>query len=168
MIQIVQQNNGVSSPDRVIHPLMIEEFLIQLKKIPSHQLTLETLKDLVTRLHLSKEFWEAFVLFLPDKYGHQILFRNDSVEALVMCWGPGQLSGVHPHKNSALNVTKVLQNSISQQRYILDEKRKLVRWKEETVSAGEITFTDRYEWHQLVNKSGEDCITLNVYTPVRD
>ncbi len=168
MIQIVQQNNGALSPDRVIQPLTIEEFLIKIKAIPSHQLTLEQFKKLVTALHLPKECWEAFVLFLPDKYGHQILFRNDHVEALVMCWGPGQLSGVHPHKNAALNVTKVLQGSITQQRYIADEKRKLFCWKEETVSAGEITFTDRYEYHQLANNSAEDCVTFHVYLPVRD
>ncbi|WP_234996665.1 cysteine dioxygenase [Planktothrix sp. PCC 11201] len=123
---------------------------------------------MVTRLHLPKECWEAFVLFLPDRYGHQILCRNDSVEVLVMCWGPGQLSGVHPHKQAALNVTKVLQGSITQQRYIADEKRKLFCWKKETVSAGEITWTDRYEYHQLVNNSDEDCVTLHVYSPVRD
>jgi|694.fasta_scaffold38246_5 predicted metal-dependent enzyme (double-stranded beta helix superfamily) len=171
MLQILQQNNGISSPDRVSQSLpieTIEKFLIEIKKIPSHQLTLETFKDLVTSLHLSKEFWEAFVLFLPDKYGHQILFRNDDVEALVMCWGPGQASGIHLHKHSALNVTKVLYGEITQQRYIADEKRKLFCWKEETVSAGEITFTDRYEWHQLVNKSGEDCVSLNLYAPVRN
>ncbi|MBG0749077.1 MAG: hypothetical protein I4E98_21230, partial [Planktothrix agardhii KL2] len=114
--QIVQQNNGVSSRDRVSQPLNMEKFLLQLKKIPSHLLTLDTLQDLVTRLDLPKEFWEEFVLFLPDRYGHQILFRNDSVEVLVMCWGPGQLSGVHPHKRAALNVTKVLEGSITQQR----------------------------------------------------
>jgi cysteine dioxygenase len=169
--QIVQQNNGVSSRDRVRQSLPIEtidEFLINIKAIPSHQLTLDTFKDLVIRWHLAQEFWEAFVLFLPDKYGHQILFRNDSVEVLVMCWGPGQLSGVHPHKRAALNVTKVLEGSITQQRYIPDEKRKLFCWKEETVSAGEITWTDRYEYHQLVNNSDEDCVTLHVYSPVRD
>ncbi|MCB8758761.1 cysteine dioxygenase [Planktothrix agardhii] len=166
--QIVQQNNGVSSRKRVSQPLTIEKFLIEIKKIPSHLLTLETFKDLVTRLHLPKEFWEAFVLFLPDRYGHQILFRNDYVEALVICWAPGQTSGVHPHKNAALNVTKVLEGSITQQRYIPDEKRKLFCWKEETVSAGEITWTDRYEYHQLVNNSDEDCVSLNLYAPVRN
>ncbi|WRH69174.1 MAG: hypothetical protein RSE13_05545 [Planktothrix sp. GU0601_MAG3] len=47
-------------------------------------------------------------------------------------------------------------------------QRKLFCWKEETVSAGEITWTDRYEYHQLVNNSAEDCVTLHVYAPVRD
>ncbi|MFY7802591.1 MAG: cysteine dioxygenase [Limnoraphis robusta] len=166
--QIVQQNNGVSSRKRVSQPLTIEKFLIPLKEIPSHLLTLDTFKDLVTRLDLPKEFWEAFVMFHPDRYGHQILFRNDYVEALVICWAPGQTSGVHPHKNAALNVTKVLEGSITQQRYIPDEKRKLFCWKEETVSAGEITWTDRYEYHQLVNNSDEDCVSLNLYAPVRN
>ncbi|VXD25189.1 cysteine dioxygenase [Planktothrix paucivesiculata] len=168
MIQIVQHNNGFSSRERVSQPLNIEKFLLQLKKIPSHLLTLDTLKDLVTCFDLPKECWEAFVLFLPDRYGYQTFLRNDQVELMIICWAPGQISGVHPHKNSALNVTKVLQGSISQQRYIPDEKRKLVRWKEETVSAGEITWTDRYEYHQLVNNSDEDCVTLHVYSPVRD
>ncbi|CAD5938318.1 Cysteine dioxygenase [Planktothrix agardhii] len=165
--QIVQKNDGALSPDRVIHRLTIENFLIKIKAIPSYQLSLETFKDLVTRLHLPKECWEAFVLFLPDRYGHQILFRNDHVEALVMCWGPGQLSGIHPHKQAALNITKVLQGSITQQRYITDGKKKLFLWKQETVSAGEITWTDRYEYHQLINNSAEDCVTLHVYSPVR-
>ncbi|MBE9143551.1 cysteine dioxygenase [Planktothrix mougeotii] len=168
MISQIVQQNGVSSPDRVIHPLMIEEFLIRLKQIPSHQLTLDTLKDLVTRLHLPKECWEAFVLFLPDRYRWETLLRNDDVEIVVICWASGQTSGVHPHRNAALNVTKVLQGSIIQQRYIPDEQRKLILWKEETVSTGEITWTDRYEFHQLVNNSAEDCITLHVYSPVRD
>ncbi|WP_254173856.1 cysteine dioxygenase [Planktothrix pseudagardhii] len=165
--QIVPQNNAVPSSDRAIKALNLEKFVMAMKVIPSHLLTLDKLKDLVTRLDLPKECWEAFVLFLPDRYGWQTLVRNDDFEIVVICWAPGQTSGVHPHKNAALNVTKVLQGSITQQRYIPDEQRQLILWKEETVNAGDVTWTERYEFHQLVNQSSENCVTLHVYSPVR-
>ncbi len=65
-------------------------------------------------------------------------------------------------------MTKVLQGSITQQYYRPDHQRQLVLDQEVTVSAGEITWTDRYEYHQLVNHTEQNCITLHVYSPVRE
>lgn len=149
-------------------PLTLEDFLNANMAVPSHLRTLEHLKPLVARLELSESFWRQFVLFHPDRYQWKMIVRNDDVEIALICWLPGQKSGVHPHKNAALNVTKVLQGSITQQYYRPDHQRQLVLEQEVTVSDGEITWTDRYEYHQLVNNAEQNCITLHVYTPVRE
>ncbi|NER34144.1 MAG: hypothetical protein F6J93_08895 [Oscillatoria sp. SIO1A7] len=43
----------------------------------------------------------------------------------------------------------------------------LVRRSAEEVSAGNVTWVDRYQFHQLVNQSTENCVTLHLYSPAR-
>ena len=148
-------------------PLSLEEFLAAILDVPRHLRTVEEFASLVERLQLSRSFLQKHVLFKSDRYYWQPILQNPDIEILTCCWLPGQSSGIHPHKGTALNATKVLTGSIVQEYYEPDESALLVRRNAEEVSAGNITWVDRYQYHQLVNQSKNSCVTLHFYSPAR-
>lgn len=148
-------------------PLSLEEFLEKNMEVPRHLRTVEEFASLVERLELSQRFLQKHILFKSDRYYWQPILENPDIEILVCCWLPGQSSGIHLHKGTALNATKVLMGGIVQEYYEPDESALLVRRSAEEVSVGNVTWVDRYQFHQLVNQSAENCVTLHFYSPAR-
>ena len=148
-------------------PLSLEEFLSEIMDTPPHQRTIEEMKQLIARLQLSDTFLKKFILFKPDRYYWKLLLQNEDLEGLVCCWMPGQKSGIHRHTGVSLNVTRVLIGTITEQLFKVDEQNHLVLCDEGQVAQGGLACTERYQYHQLVNNSTENCVTLHFYSPVR-
>lgn len=149
-----------------VRPLPLEAFLAEMADIPPHELKIAQFHNLVARLQLSDAFLEKFILFKSDRYFYKSVARNDAVEIITCCWMPGQKSGIHAHTGTALNVTRVLRGTITEELYeIAGEDILLFRATE--LSKGGFATTERYQFHQLANNSGDKVVTLHVYTPAR-
>lgn len=146
--------------------LNLEEFLSEMMDTPPHQVTLDHFKGLVARLQLSEAFVNKHIRFKSDRYYWKYVLRNDDIEILVCGWMPGQKSTIHLHKGASLNVTRVLFGTITEEIYEeVGSEIKLLR--ETDRNAGELATTERYQYHQLVNNSTENSVTLHFYSPVR-
>jgi len=159
-----RQLNKVLQPKTL--SLSLEEFLVAVI-ISLSQLTLEQLKELVTRLELNSSLLHKLFLFKPTRYYWKYILKNDELEVLICCWLPGQKSGEHLHRGGALNVTKVLMGSIVHERYAANDSGEIEKYCEEVLGENELTWVDRSEWHQLANYSTEKSVTLHFYTPSR-
>ncbi len=162
-----QQSPQPSTKVLPTRPLSLEAFLAEMADIPPHELKIEQLHNLVARLQLSDAFLDKFILFKSgDRYFYKSVARNDAVEIITCCWLPGQASGIHAHTASALNVTRVLRGTITEELYeISGEDILLCRATE--LSKGGFATTERYQYHQLANNSPAKVVSLHVYAPAR-
>lgn len=150
-------------------PLPLEQFMLEMGRLPASSLTHEDFSVLVRRLVLSDELIASRIRFAADGYARNLLCRTSDFELLVLCWRPGQESTIHDHAGS-LNAIRVHRGVLTSRLFAPAGGRpagagpvELVN--EEPVHAGGRTGLDRLGIHQLANATAEDLVTVHVYAP---
>ncbi|MGL5835281.1 MAG: FAD/NAD(P)-binding protein, partial [Waterburya sp.] len=146
--------------------LTLEDFILEMNKVPSLKLKLAQLQDWVARLDLKNLAIAKHICFSPENYQRRILYRDSSCEIILVCWQPGQFSSIHDHGDS-LNVTCVYQGVLTSRIFARNdsttgELSPLFR-EEKYLQPSELTGVERAQIHQLANTSEENLITLNIY-----
>lgn len=77
-----------------------KEFLAEAKALGPEGLTEDRLFDLVSRLEIDSSLLAPYIAFSDDGYARNVLHRDDSFEAICLCWKPGQGTPVHNHGRS--------------------------------------------------------------------
>jgi len=104
--------------------------------------------------------WKDHVLFSEETYGRDIVYRNETIEMIIISWNNNQISGVHDHpKNGCL--MKILQGELEEHthnKYLdtIDIKNR------KKGSIGYIEGTDGL--HNIVNKDNKT-VSLHIYSP---
>ena len=75
-------------------------FLAEAKRLGPTGLTEDRLFDLVSRLEIDCALLAPYIQFSDDGYARNVLHRDDSFEAICLCWQPGQGTPVHNHGRS--------------------------------------------------------------------
>jgi predicted metal-dependent enzyme (double-stranded beta helix superfamily) len=153
--------------------LSIDDFILEMMHIPARELTIEALRDFVSRLDLRDEIVEEHIHFCDDTYARNLLCRTPRFDMLVLCWRPGQVTTIHDHAGS-LNVTRVFGGRLTSRMFEEYERpgpgRVLVRKAaEEQLDKSALACVDIGEIHQLANTSERDLVTVHVYArPLKD
>lgn len=167
-------NSGMSAVSRISTPhLSLDDFVLEMAHIPSRDLSMDSLRDLVGRLDLRDELIQEHIHFVPNGYARNLVCRTPRFDMLVLCWKPGQVTTIHDHAGS-LNVTRVFDGELTARLFDDRERpgpgRCLVKLKDET-KLGRYAFScvDHGEIHQLANTSDRDLVTVHVYArPLKD
>ena len=77
-----------------------KEFLAEAQRLGREQLSEDRLFDLVSRLEVDSALLAPYIQFSDDGYARNVLYRDDSFEAICLCWKPGQGTPVHNHGES--------------------------------------------------------------------
>ncbi|MBW4537105.1 MAG: FAD/NAD(P)-binding protein [Pleurocapsa minor HA4230-MV1] len=145
--------------------LTLDDFILEMNKVPSHELKLAQLQDWVARLDLEDLAIAKHIYFSPEDYQRRIIYRDSSCEIILVCWQPGQFSSIHDHGDS-LNVTHVYQGVLTSRTFArTDSTTKIapLLLEEKYLQPGELIGVDRAQIHQIANTSEENLITLNFY-----
>lgn len=124
-----------------------------------------TLKNL---RHLLQEYngddWRAHCSFSEYRYKRNLVFKNDNMEMLIICWGPYQKSGVHDHPDRGCLV-KVLCGELVEDVYKkTDDDMECI--KSTTMGTNEIAYQiGKSELHNILNKTNKNVVTLHIYSP---
>jgi cysteine dioxygenase len=157
----------------LIDRISLDDFVFEMMRIPTKDLRLPQLEDLVTRLDVRDELISEHVHFAADCYARNLLCRTPRFDMLVLCWRPGQVTTIHDHAGS-LNVTRVFHGALTSRMFEKYDRpgpgRALVRLThEEQLEDNDRSLVDFGEIHQLANTSSEDLITVHVYArPLKD
>lgn len=153
--------------------LSLERFVLEMVHVPSDQLTLPNLYDLVGRLDLSDDLIQQHIHFHADMYCRNLLCRTPAFDMLVLCWQPGQQSSIHDHAGS-LNVTRVFRGELTSRLFEpigeVGPRECFVQMRDEQ-RLGNTGFAgvDHDEIHQLANTSSAPLVTVHVYArPLKD
>ncbi|GIW70683.1 MAG: hypothetical protein KatS3mg102_0225 [Planctomycetota bacterium] len=153
--------------------LTLEQFVLEIARIPREQLDLEALRDLVRRLDVCDDLIRQHIRFRPDSYARNLVCRTPAFDMLVLCWRPGQQTVIHDHGES-LNVTRVVGGRLCSRMFVEAARpepgRVLVRpTVDELLDGMAFSCVDAGEIHQLANTSEADLVTLHVYArPLKD
>jgi cysteine dioxygenase len=150
--------------------LTLDQFVVEMSRVPMRDLTQERLLDLAGRLRLSDELIESRTRFLDDEYARNLVLRTPHFELLVLCWRPGQRSTIHDHAGS-LNAIRVRSGALTSRVFrpvagVEPGCGPVELVSEERVRPGQaLVGVDRGGVHQLADTSDEPLVTVHVYAP---
>ena len=104
--------------------------------------------------------WRNHVLFSKETYGRDIIYRNETMEMIIISWNNNQISGIHDHpKNGCL--MKILQGELEE--HIYNDNLETIDIKNRKKgSVGYIAGTSGL--HNIVNKDNKT-VSLHIYSP---
>jgi predicted metal-dependent enzyme (double-stranded beta helix superfamily) len=150
--------------------LTLDQFVVEMSRLPVSELTHERLLDLVDRLRLSDELIESRTRFLDHEYARNLVLRTPQFELLVLCWRPGQHSTIHDHAG-ALNAIRVRSGELTSRVFrpaagVAPGGGPVELVSEERVGSGDpLVGVDRGGVHQLADTSDQPLVTVHVYAP---
>lgn len=153
------------SPVEVKTPLTLQE-LVKLLASQSTPPMLEQLNAWLENASISEEELRPFLGFKEANYWRHRVFRNQSVEMLVLCWRPGHRTPIHDH-NGSHGAVRVFSGVLWETTFVYDGTRGLCYKSGREWSPGEVTSAAVPDIHQLGNPevSGQNLITLHIYAP---
>ena len=140
--------------------------LIDLLNKQSDPPTLEQLNAWLENAIISEDELRPYVGFKEANYWRHRVCRNQFVEMLVLCWGPGHRTPIHDH-NGSHGAVKVFEGVLWETTFAYDEQRGLCYKSGREWNEGDITGAAKPDIHQLGNPdvSGKRLITLHIYAP---
>tara|TARA_B110000977_G_C10940487_1_gene440694 strand:+ start:145 stop:588 length:444 start_codon:yes stop_codon:yes gene_type:complete len=103
--------------------------------------------------------YKQYVKFNDDHYSKQLVYKNYSFEAYVICWKPGQSSNIHSHPKNGC-IMKVLEGTLREERY------GTISITEKICKKNDILFIRDTDQHVIENISDtKPLITLHIYSP---
>lgn len=114
---------------------------------------------------ISHDELAPYIHFRSGQYQRNLIFENEHVQLLCICWKAGQRSVIHDHANSAC-VVKTLTGIASETTFDRDsngyiKEVKTIEYTEDVMGS------EDDDIHQISNlqENGEDLITLHCYSP---
>lgn len=146
------------------YPTQIECFIEYLSKLDERPL----LDDLVLKMRsfdISSKQLGEYVQFNESGYRRNMVFENEHVQLLCLCWKSGQRSPIHDHAQSICGV-KVVEGVASETVYEFTPSGYIKPVSTVDYGAGVIGSEDE-DTHQVANlqAEGENLVTLHCYAP---
>ena len=107
-----------------------------------------------------------FVKFNERGYRRNMVFENDVVELLCLCWKSGQRSPIHDHAQSVCGV-KVIEGVGTETIYEMTPSGYIKAVSSNDYANGRVLVSEDADTHQVANLQSEDqdLVTLHIYSP---
>ena len=139
--------------------------LTQLGNIITSELENNKLIDLKNILeNYTGQDWKDYVSFCCQKYKRNLVFINQSIEILIICWEDGQKSGTHDHAENGC-LLRMMEGSLREDVYMRNGdtfnfinsnfmQKDDISYKQGTLCL-----------HNIINESGYQSVSLHIYSP---
>ena len=127
---------------------------------------LGTLRDILTRLDISREDILPACVFGQKGYRRNTICRSDWYELLANCWHSGHCTPIHDHRGVSC-AFKVIEGVGTEIRYKLTDSGLICPVETVTMKPGYVCSADEPDIHEVANMQGptQDLITLHIYSP---
>lgn len=134
-----------------------------LKDAPTR--TVRELREAIGALGLTAERLAPLVQ-QPQQlpYGRTTLYSGERVEAVLIHLPPGSATFIHDH-GCSVGCAKVLEGTVTNRLFRLDEAGYPCCAAEAEVRAGELLLAPRGQIHQLANGGRERAVSFHLYAP---
>jgi cysteine dioxygenase len=152
--------------DKVVSSRLSLGDLVELLQEQRTPPTLDQLNVWLENTDIAPEEMLPYIAFKDGNYWRHRVFRNDSVEMLVLCWRPGQRTPIHDH-NGSHGAVMIYDGVLWETTFVFDEARGLCYKAAREYLSGEVTGAGVPDIHQLGNPdvSGLNLITIHIYAP---
>lgn len=128
--------------------------------------SLDQLNSWLRRVEISAHDLRPYIGFKNANYWRHLVYRNEFVEMLVLCWKPGHRTPIHDH-NGSHGAVKVYEGILWETSFHYEADRGLCYRTARECLSGHVTAADVPDIHQLGNPdvSERDLITIHIYSP---
>jgi len=95
-----------------------------------------------------------------------MIFENEAVELLCLCWKSGQRSPIHDHASSVCGI-KIIEGTGTETAYKLTPSGYIKAIASRDYGCGQVLVSEDADTHQVANLQSleEDLVTLHIYSP---
>jgi len=93
-------HNIPSTPPQAVYsptPVPVEQFVDGIRELSSGLITKQKIYDFLATYEIRAEDLERYKMWLPDRHTRNKVFRNEMIEAMVICWPIGAITPLHTH-----------------------------------------------------------------------
>ena len=98
----------------------IDQFVHDLRSFPKDDFANHVASYVKTH-RLDRASLERYAFFFPNRYTRNLIFRDETFEALALCWEPGQVSNVHNHRGQECCVV-IAEGELQSQTYYVHDR----------------------------------------------
>lgn len=139
---------------------MLEPFIDQLRSRPNG----DTIAKLLSNSTLTPKDLAPYAFKSTACYTRNLIYQDDHLQALILCWGPGHETPLHDH-NGATGWMLVVDGLIAEDHYRL-EGGNVVFQRTTEAKTGEWTeISDDIGLHIVANRTVKEAMTLHIYSP---
>jgi hypothetical protein len=97
-------------------PVAVDQFVDRIRMLSEGLITKQNIYDFLTTYEIRPADLERYKNWLPDRHTRNKVFRNDMIEAMVICWPIGAITPLHTH-NGQLGWMVMLQGKLVVENY---------------------------------------------------
>lgn len=151
--------------------LSLEDFINEIRDIPSQKMTLQKFKELTQKVYLSDCLINKHIHFQDCDYCRQVICQTSFGVIFVVSWKPRQSSSIHFHETD-FSAICVYKGTLTHELYGTEKeivshqgqkgwRDKYVLKEEQQVGENEWVYIDVDQIHRLINNSTENLVTLH-------
>ncbi|MGZ4777898.1 MAG: cysteine dioxygenase [Thermoanaerobaculia bacterium] len=78
-------------------PVPVEQFIDGIRAISEGVITKQKIYDFLISYEIRRDDLERYAQWLPDRHTRNKIFRNEMIEAMLICWPIGAITPLHTH-----------------------------------------------------------------------
>ena len=92
-------NTTATTPQPIYSPtpVPVEQFVDGIRELSAGLITKQKIYDFLATYEIRAEDLERYKMWLPDRHTRNKVFRNEMIEAMVICWPIGAITPLHTH-----------------------------------------------------------------------
>lgn len=109
--------------------------------------------------------WENFTNFCTDHYTRNLVYRDNNIEVLIICWNRQQVSRIHDHPENGC-IMKLLTGQLIEELYDLSHENTPVLKVSRAINANMISYQEGSRGlHKIKNLTDQVAVSMHVYSP---
>tara|TARA_B100001996_G_scaffold380467_1_gene367960 strand:+ start:1314 stop:1832 length:519 start_codon:yes stop_codon:yes gene_type:complete len=145
----------------------MDDLIQRLKIFSENDFPVFEVSEYLKNYSLSNEDKKKYCYFENDIYTRNLVFRNDTFEVLLLCWGPGHEAPVHGHEGEKC-WARVDQGQLKFRNYNLLSKKPLSLKFVDEIIGGDGFLDGPADIHSVENIFDKEAISLHVYAKPYD
>ncbi|MEO6260503.1 MAG: cysteine dioxygenase family protein [Thermoanaerobaculia bacterium] len=93
----LQKTSAAPHPIAAPTAIPVEQFVDGIRELSEGVITKQALYDYLATYEIQSKDLERYKLWMPDRHTRNKVFRNDMIEAMVICWPIGAITPLHTH-----------------------------------------------------------------------
>ena len=75
----------------------VSQFVDSLRSLEDAPITRDRMLEFMLETRVDRKSLDPYVHFRPDMYTRNLVYRDDQIELMAVCWQPGQRTVIHTH-----------------------------------------------------------------------
>ena len=75
----------------------VSQFVDNLRSLEDAPITRDRMLEFMLETRVDRKSLDPYVHFRPDMYTRNLVYRDDQIELMAVCWQPGQRTVIHTH-----------------------------------------------------------------------